>query len=319
MLASINCRLPVKLNTYFADHPDTWSADEAAVPGFLDLASGHFVSDQGAEIIDLAPLEGDQSRTVAMPILRGWLGFSYSWSARRWLPANLEQTAPDGLHYTYPELVGPSSDKSSSMTNAEISLHVVDTRAGNDRVVSTGPGWWPLSYGSDGIYVTKTRYYSGETNNGLWRIDPLTRSIQQVLPEVAMSLRFGGGAAWGSDVPMMSTIVFRYDLTSGAREVWYTRPNWWAVYFGSDAAGRPMVGAFPLGQAPEAPQPGELWLLSGPNQGTRIYSGLDLPQPGPSDSQGTWMFGRSGLWLLPPDGQLIHVTAAQVQPLGGCH
>src|SRR5712691_5191556 len=314
MLATFNCRLPAKLNTYFLDHQDTWNSDQAALPGFLDLATGHFVSDQGAELIDMAPQEGDQSRTVASPVLRGWLGISYSWSASRWLPAGQEQVAPDGLSYAYPEIARWSSSN-SPMTNADISLHVVDMKAGTDRVISTAPGWWPLDFALDGIYVTKTRYYSGETNNGLWKMDPTTGSTLELLPESATSLRFGGGAAWGSDVPIMPAILYRYDLTSRAREVWYTRPSTWVVYFGSDGSGRPLAGVFTRGQSPET---GELWLLSGPNQGTRIYSGTDIPGPGPSDAHGIWMYGRDGLWLLQPDGRLIHVTAAQVLPLGGC-
>jgi hypothetical protein len=305
MLAKFNCTLPAEL---------AWNGrDERALPGFLDMATGHFVSDPAARMINVAELGADALRTVASPVLNGLFGISYTWSGRRWLPASWDQVAPDGLRYAYPELVGPSSDRSSPITNAEVSIHVVDVPAATDRVISTGPGWGILDYGTDGIYVTKTRYYSGESNNGLWRMDPTTGSTRQLLPESARTLSLRGAAVWGLDVPMRATTLYRYDLDSGTREVWYARPDTVVVLRGIDAKGRPLVGVSKGDQA------AELWLLTGPNRGTLLHSKLDGPfGAGPSDSHGTWMSGESGLWLLRPDSQLIHVTTARVEILGDC-
>jgi hypothetical protein len=305
MLAKFNCQLPVKLLPM---------ADDAALPGFLDLATGHFVSDRAAQMMNVSGPPGGSSQTVVKPVLKGW-GISYSWSARRWLPAGWVEVAPDGLHYAYPEVVGPSSDRSNPITNAEVSLHVVDVGALSDRVISTGPGWAVLDYGSDGIYLTKTRYYSGESNNGLWKMDPASGSTRQLLSETAHTFILGGGAAWGMDYGIAPTTVYRYDLISGSREVWYYRKDWTTQYVAVDAAGRPLVGVL------TKDQPTEFWLLSGPNQGTLIRSG-DGPwygSDGPRDSHGNWLTAQpGGLWLLQPNGHLIHVTSADVLPLGDC-
>jgi hypothetical protein len=101
----------------------------------------------------------DDWHTVATPVLRGFLGVTYSWSAGRWLPADRPQVSPDGLHYAYPEVPKP---------NVGLKLHVVDLPARIDRVVSTGVNWGIIDYRSDGVYVTKTTYYAGEGNSGLW-------------------------------------------------------------------------------------------------------------------------------------------------------
>jgi hypothetical protein len=301
MLATFNCRQPVKLLP---------QADESALPGFLDMASGRFVSDRSAGMVNLGVAMAPDWRTIATPVLKGFGGISYSWSARRWLPTPWELVAPDGFHYAYPELGQWLS--SSPITNVEIKLHAVDLSAGFDRVISTGPGWGILDYRSDGIYVTKTRYYSGESNNGLWRMDPTTGATRQLLPESATTLFLGGNAAWSSDVPIAPTTLYRYDLKSGTREVWYARPNWVVVLTGTDGAGQPLVSVFARAEA------GELWLLSGPNQGVLIHSGDGPWSAGPRDSHGTWMIGQTGLWLFQPNGRLTHVTTAQVQPLGDC-
>jgi hypothetical protein len=219
--------------------------------------------------------------------------------------------APDDLHYAYPESAAPNYARPRF---ANVNLHVVDIPTTTDRVIATGPGWWVLAFIADGIYVTHSGP-SGESLTGLWKIDPTTGSSRQVLPESVRQLRVGGGAAWGSEVGMMSKILYRYDLGSGTSEMWYSRTDRYVTYLMSDGSGRPLVSV-----TPEQGPGGEIWLLTGPNKATLVRSGSDafFAVGGFSDPLGTWMYGSSGLWLLQPAGQLIHVTTAQVQPLAAC-
>jgi hypothetical protein len=299
LLTTFNCLLPARV---------VGGADAGAVPGFLDMNTGHFVSDPTSEMTKV-PNSWDDWRSVASPTLRGFTGITYSRSARRWIPAERAQVSPDGVHYAYPEVPTP---------NVNLRLHVVDLAAGTDTVISTGTNWGILDYRTEGIYVTKTRYYSGESNSGLWLMDPLDGSVRQVLPETATTLFMGGSAAWGSERPLLPTTLYRYDLTTGARTVWLTRPNRYVQFIGVDDLGNPLVSVSSTSGSSR-----ELWVVSARSQGAVLYpasaaggplDGIPLLEP-----HGVWFGGAGGLWLLQPGGKLVHVSTAQVQPLGGCH
>ena len=299
ILAPFNCQLPAETTSPVGDF----------VPGFLDMTTGHFVSDPAAELTKV-PNSWDDWRTVATPVLRGFTGITYSRAARRWIPAERLQVSPDGVHYAYPEVVAPETD---------IRLHVADLAAGTDRVLSTGTSWAVLDYRTEGIYLTKAPYYYGEGNSGLWLMNPLDGSVRQLLPETATTLYLGGDAAWGSDKPVLPTIMYRYDLATGARSVWFAQPGRNVQFIGADGAGHPLAVVFSATDTKR-----ELWLLTGPSKGTVIFSGSDQVG-GPFDAipvteaHGVWLGGPAGLWLLPPGGQLVKVSSAPVRALGGCH
>jgi hypothetical protein len=123
LFVTFNCKLPGQL---------MGGQDAGAVPGFLDLSTGRFVSDPAAELTKV-PNSWDDWRTVATPVLRGFTGITYSRAARRWIPADRLQVSPDGVHYAYPEVPSP---------NVDLHLHVVDLAAGTDRRPGpTGASW----------------------------------------------------------------------------------------------------------------------------------------------------------------------------------
>jgi hypothetical protein len=143
--------------------------------------------------------------------------------------------------------------------------------------------------------------------------------VLQLLPETATTLYLGGDAAWGLDRPIEPNILYRYDLATGARTVWFARPNTFVQYRGADSTGRPLVETWSQGTAPTW----SLMLLSSPSQATVLYSAaaqdLSLAAGAPvTDSYGVWLGSPAGLWLLQPNGKLIKVTAAPVYPLGDC-
>lgn len=292
LLVNLDCRLPAKLAL------DT-------MPGFLDMRNGHFLSDQSAGS-----------------------GGTYSWPARRWLPVRHDQVAPDGTHYAYVGEITPPGGPDFP-PQSEGNLHVVDVAAGTDRIVlkgaTLGPTgqtyavWGVVQYAAEGVYIEKQAYQS-EGLYGLWLVNPDTGSSRQILPETVRDFSFGSGAAWAGTVPPYNnTTVYRIDLATGARTEWFSKPSPFVWYEGSDASGRPLMM---WQQGPAAVS--EIWVLPGPSQGSKLYSGPQSTMPFPpaaTDSHGVWfgsLDGASALWLLDVNGKFVKVAESPVQPLGNC-
>jgi hypothetical protein len=286
LLVNFNCQLPARIAV-------------GTVPGFLDLRTGHFASD---------PSAGSQEVVT------------YSWPSRRWLPVRYDLVAPDQLHYAY---IG---EVPSYPPQSQGNLHVVDIAGGTDRIVLKGGQWTQSSgvwgiirFATEGIYLQKEAYAS-EGNWGVWLVDPSSGAIREIFSESIGNTSFGSGAAWTGNDLYTSTQVFRIDPTTGERVLWFSKPNPWLWYAGSDASGRPLIQWIP-----QAPAPSELWVLSGPYQGSRLYSGPQSSIPFPSemaaDSRGVWsgsLSGSSVLWLLTTEDQLVKVADTPVEVLGSC-
>jgi hypothetical protein len=293
LLVNLDCRLPARLAT-------------ETIPGFLDLRTGHFVSDRSA----------------------GKGAISYSWPARSWLPALYEDVALDGLHYAYVEGI-TDSPGSGSPPKSEGNIHVVNVATGSDRIVLRGATlaqvghpirgvWGIVSYSAEGIYVEKQAFAS-EGLWGLWLINPDTAAVRQILPESVGDFSLGGGAAWIGSGGYNNTTISRIDLATGAQTEWFRKPNRFVWYLGSDSSGRPLM----MWQQ-EHLASSEIWVLTGPFQGSLLYSGPQSTMPFlpvATDSHGVWfgwLNGGNVLWLLDPDGKFVEVAAATVQPLGKC-
>ena len=259
-------------------------SDDQSLPGFLDLSSGHFASDPAASL---------DAR-------------SYSWIGRQWLSVGPEMQSPDGKHYAYTSGDG---------------IHDVDLISGVDRrLLSNAPGQL-LQYASDGIYLSKSAGYAGHL--GLWRLNPSSAALTQVLPETIAFDELGSGAAWyvepRTEGPSPST-VYRIDLGSGARQVWYSQSNTWAVHLGTDPAGRPLVGSADTRDLSQeslsvVPSAGRATVIgSGSVDSVAWFVAL-------TDGNGLWFQSSSvsaPLWLLRSDDQLVKVEQAAVRPLGAC-
>ena len=259
-------------------------ADE--VKGFLDLNTGRFEPDPSA------PVDAQ----------------SYSWVAHRWLPVPPEVQSPDGTHYAYAAGNG---------------IHDVDLITGVDRKLVSSTPDQVVEYGADGIYVTKYGAYSGHL--GLWIVNPGSGALKQLLPVSVAFDELGGGAAWydsGSrgDGPPSPDTLYRIDLSTGSRTVWFQKPNIWVAHLGTDAAGQALVGYTDL----RTPVQVTLAVMSGPGQAHVIRSGPNETMAwihSVSDSHGMWFDSNadvSPLWLLQADDQLIEVAKAPVRPLGAC-
>jgi hypothetical protein len=233
------------------------------------------------------------------------------------------------MHYAYIDEYTPAGAPTYP-SQYEGNVHAVDIATGGDRIVLKGRTveevghpirlvWAVVAYSADGIYVQKQAYAS-EGLVGLWLINPDTAAIRQLLPETVANYSLGSGAAWaGNQDVYNNTTVYRIDLATGARTQWFKKPNGFVWYLGSDASGRPLV----MWQQ-DPPAVSEVWVLTGPSQGSLIYSGSkdEMPfLPEVTDSHGVW-FGpgnmRSSLWLLNLDGKFVRIAEAPVMPLGKC-
>ena len=290
LLANFECRLPARIAL-------------GTIPGFLDLNNGHFASD---------PAAGSQD----------WV--TYSWPAHRWLPVRYNQVAPDQMRYAY---VGDTGSQFPPQSQGN--LHVVDVAAGTDRIVLKGGPWtsqasgvWGIiRYSPDGIYLQKEAAAS-EGNWGVWLVDPLTGAMRQIVPDSIRNTSFGSGAAWtGNSTDVLSSSgVYRIDPSTGDRVLWFSKPNPWLWYAGSDASGKPLIQWIQ-----QAPAPSELWILEGPSQGSLLYSGPQeaIPFPGSYavDSHGVWSGSastRGAFWLLTTDDKLVKMSDTWVEVLGTC-
>ena len=263
--------------------------DPTGPAGFLDLATGRFAVDVSAPAVG-----------------------SYSWGARRWVPIPYNQVAPDGLHYALVEDAGSGNTR----------VHVVDLSSGGDRVLMKDGPWYVLDYAREGVYVEKR---NRAANYGLWLLDPASGDVRQVLAESVVGMSLGGGGAWVEDVVSEGPVakaVYRIDLVTGVRTLWFSRNLPFAVYYASDGSNNPIVS---WESVATNDHPTELWLLSRPQEGVLLYTGPHDSEPFPSgvvDANGVWLAGNSSkasLWLLTPANQLKKVAATPIQPLGGCH
>jgi hypothetical protein len=231
------------------------------------------------------------------------------------------------MNYAYVgPFTGPGGPTYPPQTDGDI--HVVGIATGTDRIVLKGSAldpasretygvWGIVQYAAEGIYIEKQAYAS-EGIRGLWLVNPDTGTSRQVLPESVRNFSFGSGAAWTGNEPYTNTTVFRVDLTTGVSSEWFTKPTAWLWYEGSDASGRPLV----MWQQ-DPPAASEIWVLTGPSQGSRLYSGSkdEMPfLPQVTDSHGVWSGSSNGrnLWLLNLDEKFVKVADTPVQPVGKC-
>jgi hypothetical protein len=215
--------------------------------------------------------------------------------------------SPDGTHYAY---------------DAQDGIHDVDLASGADRLLLSNAPGVVFQYAKEGIYISKYGAYAGHL--GLWRLNPQTSALAQVLPEGVAFDQLGSGSAWyvepRSEGPQATTLT-RIDLSTGERQVWSSRPNTFVVHLGTDPAGRPLVGWADLSNGGDE----KLLIMTGPGQGTVIHTGPPETSPwivGATDMHGVWFESETlgaPLWLLQADDAIVKVALAPASPLGSCN
>jgi hypothetical protein len=197
-----------------------------------------------------------------------------------------------------------------------------------------------LDYQAAGIYLGDIGP-SGESLNGLWRLDPKTQSLQMLAPISEPGSRggfylIGAGGAWygdvaPGDVPPHQGIapmdrLLRFDLTTGAHTPWFRREGMEVEGLGFDGAGHPVVRAATMMPDASGSTLQELWLVTAPGVAKRLYSGPGSASPaflsfnGPplADDHGLWFGTTVGIYLYRPDGNFQRVSSAPGQIAGRC-
>jgi hypothetical protein len=239
----------------------------------------------------------DPAAEVSIPGV-GLPGRTYDWRFHRWIPVFWSAESPDYSRYAY--------------VGGDNAVHMVDVATATDRAIPGTRDMIIIGFEADGIY---SRRLPGVE---LWRIDPSTGSVQQVLDQ-GLWLRIGGGAAWGTTMPGP---LIRVNLHDASTALWYTRPGGMGV-FGIDRTGHPVVGLSDTGGRTR------IIVLSGPDQGDVVYPSGTLSGSvifennwqAPSDQHGVWLAGTDGIYLVTPAPAptIVKVSDVRAVPVGACN
>lgn len=320
------CRLPL---AHFEGAPDYSSGTLKA--GFVTFPGAGLTIDPAGAFE--ATASNVLVKSVAKPYLYGDFGVAtFTRRHDRWLPANVAAVSPDSSRYAYAEAYADANGPRSR-------IHVVDVASAADRVVYDSDYYGVMSYESDGIYLFLVGY-ADAPNRGLWRLDPQARSLTQVASQNLTVSYVGGGAAWYSDLapgdqpppnltnPMARAFfrdrVVRLDLKSSVVSPWFRRPGNEVLTIGVDGLGHPLVSVSPPTDAGTSPSD-ELWLITTPDKGTKIYAGPGSNSPDfvgfgtpLADTHGLWFGSRKGVFLYTPDAKFQRVSPAVGEVAGRC-
>lgn len=271
-------------------------------------------------------------KSVAKPYLYGSPGVAtFTRRYGRWLPASIAAVSPDSSHYAYAESYSGANGPRSR-------IHLLDVVTGSDRVVYDQGFYGVIGYESEGIYLFAVGY-ADAPNSGLWRLDPQARSLTQMASESLTVDYVGGGGAWYSDLapgdqppPSLNQMaryffkdrVMRLDLKSRVVSPWFRQPGKEVRTIGVDGLGHPIVTAISPTDAGTSTSY-ELWLVTGPDLATQIYSGPGVNSPdfvgfgNPlADSHGLWFGSKKGVFLYTPDAKFQRVSTAVGEVAGRC-
>ena len=269
---------------------------------------------------------------MAKPYLYGAPGTAtFTRRFGRWLPASVAGVSPDSSHYSYAESYNDANGPRSR-------IHVVDVASAADRVVYDQGFYAVIDYESEGIFLF-TVGYADAPNRGLWRLDPQTGSLTQMVSENLTVDYVGGGGAWYSDLapgdqppPSLDQMaqhyfkdrVMRLDLKSRIVSPWFRRLGKDVRTIGVDGLGHPIVTMVSPTNPGTSTSYG-LWLVTGPDLAKQIYSGpgaasadfVGLGTP-LADSHGLWFGSRKGVFLYTADGKFLSVSSAVGEVAGRC-
>ncbi len=278
--------------------------------GFLSVPGLQFTADPDGGFVQ----DGNTYHSTARPHLNGGGAGAgaYDWPLLRWLPVELRNVSPDGAHYAYQNSSG---------------IHDVEVATGKDRTLAGSSGVDAvLYYATEGIYFNHGAW-EGPPGPGLWLLDPATGKVQTVFTDKRVDT-VGGFAAWlpwvnpADSHPLQSSYsggplpnqADRRDLNGGATVPWFYQPGKFVTVVGFDQDRRALIN---VSSGESVPGINEIWLVPTANQGTRIFTGPELPRI-VGDSHGTWLSDRRGIWLYTFAQGLVHVSPIVADVAGRC-
>jgi len=280
--------------------------DPTQPAGFLDVSTGSFAEDASAR---LTGTNAELVHTGGPTQLVGWpVGWPYFADAGRWVPALPGWVSPEGGSYLYPSYQASS-------------IHMVDVRTADDRVVYSGRRLYPLGWTASGVYLMD---WSTGAPVSVYMLSLPSGQLQAVAGKLSSVVPLHDGAAWQGEVakevpsrsgqngPIANSLI-RTDLATGQSERWYAEANSAVslLSFGTD--GSPLVLS--------ASSTGERLLrVTAPDRVSESYP-VTILGTAVTDSRGTWMIGTDGTVLLYRPGAApvaVGRGPAGLKPAGAC-
>ena len=277
-----------------------------------------------------APVSGIPDAFVTFPAASvtdaGKGGYYFDAAVNRWLPVPRAAISPDGRRYAFTEGWGASPALKPR-------VHVVNAATGADIRVMTMPDAQPyavIDFTASAIYLGIR--YEGSAP-GVWKLDPATGLVSKVSNSL-----YTPEDVWIGQVDPRDSAPYlrpfdggaepdRIDYHGGgATTTWLYRPGqalYWVPFAGSPAL-------LVLARSGTASSGGyDLWLLTAPNQATRLATLVDQQTspyddiPGAffnsiADRHGIWIGGQQSIYLVTPAGAIQRVYPSGAQPANGC-
>jgi hypothetical protein len=269
--------------------------------GFITFPGGAFIGDPTSN----PTLPGYRDNSYVN-------GYAYDFHRSSWLPTSWRAVSADGSAYAY----------------WSTAVHVVDVASGSDRSLGSPPAWGPNMMQPPSILALEPEgVYARDARPGLWLIG--LGGIQRQVTKEGYWEAVAGGVAWGrptNSYPGDGSVysILRLDLKTGVGEPWFTQAGAPSVV-GVDVHGNPIVMATPK-TGPDSSNL-ELWLVTGRDRGTRIFSApsvvqgrlvLGLVIPAIGDSHGIWFEAFPSLYLYTEQSGVRRMADAQASLAGGC-
>ena len=251
-------------------------------------------------------------------------GWYFDRAFSRWLPVSRWAVSPDGSQYADIESLGTAGGN-------EYVIHVVAVATGKETLVhipnQTFNGQpYVFDFSADGIYLVQA---FERLLPGLWLVDPVAGSIQQISKDLYPVYSAGNGIVWvqvlnpddpkpvatQSSAGILPNEIDRVDLRSGTRTVWLYQAGEGLSVVGLDSRGLPLIESGLWGVDPNA----QLLLVTAPDSPQSIYKGAIAEWLGGSftDSHGVWFGGQRGIYLY-TNGALLKVADHPSALANGC-
>jgi hypothetical protein len=329
--ATPGCQLPV------AGLPPDATDPARRDVGFVSFPGGNL-----SLATDAITYERDSGgfRTISQPYLYGQDSEAYDAVAGRWVPTTHLLITPDGSEYAYQ---APGTFDATTQLSAPSSIHIVLVALASDRLV-TAQNAYPVAFVPEGLLAVVPTATASDPRNPtqiLLLVDPRTGSTQQLGKSVVDWTAPSGDYVFGTDLspddpsPLIQSPLepaqsrapdraWRLDLKTGTAAQWLYRPGRLIEVAGVDAEGRLIAVVVGFDKT-------EVWALSGPETGERIYegpghgqsdplglSGFGIVSPGIADKNGFWLGSNTGIVLYSAGSGFKLVYNGQAVPAGVC-
>jgi len=329
---TLGCRLPVA-----GLAPDVSEPARRDV-GFVDYPGGALSLDSDGIVYDAAT---GVFHTINQPYLYGQDAEAYDAPAHRWVPTIYALVSPDGSEYAYQ---APGVLDAATQSYGPSSIHVVQVGTANDRAINSQNAY-PVAFEPEGVLIViSTATYGSDPlspTETLVLLDPTTGSSRQLMKGSVRWSLASKGEVFGTDInpadprPLIQSPMepgpsrapdraWRLDTATGSPVQWLYRPGRLVEVAGLDAGGRLIAIVVGFDKT-------EVWALTGPESGEKVYdgpghgqadplglSGFGVSVPGIADGNRFWLSTSTGIVSYSSGSGFKLVHGGQAAPAGPC-